>query len=200
MEFFLCCWCQMHSSVAGQFQEEYLSEEHQNWSSRTSHRTGGCLIQPVVRTPKLFNSCRFAVHLKPLWSSERAGRKGRISWIQQGGKLIKALLREGWWATTLWSLFRKIVFDLRWRSAAPYCLSSYECLQKKKTNLERKTSFSIREEVKMWWWAGVTKAWTASWSAYFWALIRRSRCQRHDPPRANPAPWRWCSIQTNYAE
>lgn len=95
MEFFLCRSCHMHPSVAGQFQEEYLSEEHQNWSYRTSHRTGGSRIQPVLKTLKRFNLCRFVVHLKALWLFERAERKTRVLWIHQGGKQTQALLWEG---------------------------------------------------------------------------------------------------------
>lgn len=64
MEFFPGCSCQTHPSVAGHFQEEYLSEETQNRGCRTSHRTGGSSIQ-----------LRFVVHVKVFCSSERAGGK-----------------------------------------------------------------------------------------------------------------------------
>lgn len=53
MEVFLCRSCQTHLSVAGQVQDEYLSEELQNWGGRTTHRTGGSRIGPVVKTKRL---------------------------------------------------------------------------------------------------------------------------------------------------
>lgn len=62
MEFFFCRSCQTHPSVAGQFQEEDLSDEHQNWGCRTSHGIGGIRIQPALKTLKRVNSGRFVVH------------------------------------------------------------------------------------------------------------------------------------------